>query len=290
MKNPICLITGATEGVGKVTALELAKKGFTVVVAARNANKAEALMKEIETSTGNTSCDYIVGDLASLRQVRQLAATFRRHYSHLDVLINNAGVLLPTRTQTEDGYEMMFQVNYLSPFLLTNLLLDELQRSEQGRVINLSSSVYAIGKFDPDKLQSVGERHFSVLGTYAATKLFVLMFTEELARRLKGTSVTANAVHPGIVRTRMMLQAPGVLRLVSYLSLPLSTSPFEGARTSVYLASSPEVKGISGLYFTKSKRAAVKNKFDTAENRALLWDLSLNAVEEGTATALRRVS
>jgi NAD(P)-dependent dehydrogenase (short-subunit alcohol dehydrogenase family) len=290
MTNPICLITGATEGVGKVTGLELAKKGFTVVVAARNANKAEALMNEIETSTGNTSCDYTVGDLASLRQVRQLAETFRRHYSHLDVLINNAGVFLPTRTETEDGYETMLQVNYLSPFLLTNLLLDELQRSEQGRIINLSSSVYAIGKFDPDNLQSVGERHFSVLGTYAATKLFVLMFTEELTRRLKGTSITANAVHPGIVRTRMMLQAPGVLRLVSYLSLPLSTSPFEGARTLVYLASSPEVKGISGQYFTKSKRAAVKNKFDTADNRALLWDLSLNAVEEGTATAVRRAS
>jgi NAD(P)-dependent dehydrogenase (short-subunit alcohol dehydrogenase family) len=296
MKSPICLVTGATEGVGKVTALELAKKGFTVVVAARTANKAEALMTEIETSTGNTSCDYIVADLASLRQVRQLAETFRRRYSHLDVLINNAGVFLPTRTETEDGYETMLQVNYLSPFLLTNLLLDELQRSEQGRIINLSSSVYTIGKFDSDSLQSVGvgvrvgERHFSVLGTYAATKLFVLMFTEELARRLKGTSVTVNAVHPGIVRTRMMLQAPGALRLVSYLSLPFSVSHFQGARTSVYLASSPEVKAISGQYFTKSKRAAVKNKFDTAENRALLWDLTLNAVEPRAATPVRRAS
>ena len=288
MKNPTCLITGATEGVGKVTALELAKKGFTVVVAARNANKAEALKKEIETSTGNTSCDSIVADLGSLGQVRQLAETFRRRYSTLDVLINNAGVFLPTRTETEDGYEMMFQVNYLSPFLLTNLLLEELQKSEQGRIINLSSSVYAIGKFDPDNLQS--EKHFSVLGTYAATKLFVLMFTEELARRLKATSVTANAVHPGIVRTRMMLQAPGALRLVSYLSLPFSISPVTGARTSVYLASSPEVKGISGQYFTKSRRAVVKNKFDTVENRALLWDLSLNAAGGGAATAARRAS
>ena len=286
--SPICLITGATEGVGKATALELAKKGFTIVVAARSANKAEALAKEIETSTGNTSFDYIVADLRSLGQVRRLAETFRRRYSALDVLINNAGVFLPTRTETEDGYETMFQVNYLSPFLLTNLLLEELQKSEQGRIINLSSSVYAIGKFDPDNLQS--KKHFSVLGTYAATKLFVLMFTEELASRLKATSVTANAVHPGIVRTRMMLQAPGALRLVSYLSLPFSISPVTGARTSVYLASSPEVKGISGQYFTKSKRAAVKNKFDTADNRALLWDLSLNAVEEGTATAVRRAS
>ena len=291
MKNPICLITGATGGVGKVTALELAKKGFTIVVAARNANKAEALRKEIETSTGNTSCEYIVADLGSLGQVRQVAERFRRRYSSLDVLINNAGVFLPTRTETEDGYETMFQVNYLSPFLLTNLLLEELQNSEQGRIINLSSSVYAIGRFDPDNLQS--EKHFSALGTYAATKLFVLMFTEELARRLMATSVTANAVHPGIVRTRMMLQAPGALRLVSYLSLPFSISPVTGARTSVYLASSPEVKGISGQYFAKSKTAPVTNKFDTVENRALLWDLSLNALtagKESAATAARRAS
>lgn len=294
MKNLICLINGATDGVGKVTALELAKKGFTIVVAARNPRKAEALLKEIQTSTGNTCSDYIVADLASLGQVRQLAETFRRRYSSLDVLLNNAGVFLPTRTETEDGYETMFQVNYLSQFLLTNVLLDELRKSEQGRIVNLSSSVYSIGKFDPDNLQSVGvgagERHFSVPGTYAATKLFVLMFTEELARRLNGTSVTANAVHPGIVRTGMMLHAPGVLRLVSYLSLPFSVSPHQGARTSVYLASSPEVKGISGQYFTKSKRAPVKNKFDTVANRALLWDLSLNAVERGTATAARRAS
>jgi retinol dehydrogenase 12 len=286
MKKPICLITGATDGVGKVTALELAKQGFAIVVVARNANKADALKKEIEMSTGNTNCDYIVADLGSLGQVHRLAETFRRRYATLDVLINNAGVFLPTRTETEDGYEMMFQVNYLSPFLLTNLLLEELQKSEQGRIINLSSSVYTFGKFDPNNLQS--EKYFSAFGTYAATKLFVLMFTEELARRLKATAVTANAVHPGIVRTHMMLQAPGAFRLVSYLSLPFSISPIKGARTSVYLASSPEVTGISGQYFTKSKEAAVKNVFDTAENRVLLWDLSLNAAEKGTATAARR--
>ena len=288
MKSPICLITGATEGVGKVTALELAKKGVTIVIAARNADKAGALIEEIEASTGNTNCDHLLADLRSLEQVHQLAETFRRRYSNLDVLINNAGVFLPTRTETEDGYETMFQVNYLAPFLLTNLLLRELEKSEQGRIINLSSSVYAIGKFDPDNLQS--EKHFSVLGTYAATKLYMLMFSEELAMRLKDTSITVNAVHPGIVRTRLMLQAPGVLRLVSYLSLPFSVSPSKGAQTSVYLASAPEVKGISGQYFVNSKRAAVKNKFDTPENRALLWDLSLNAVDAGAGTMARRAS
>jgi NAD(P)-dependent dehydrogenase (short-subunit alcohol dehydrogenase family) len=298
MTNPICLITGATDGVGKVTALELAKKGFTIAVAARNAAKAEAVIREIETSTGNSNCDYIVADLGSLRQVRQLAETFRRRYSTLDVLINNAGVFLPARTATEDGYETMFQVNYLAPFVLTNLLLDPLLKSEQGRIINLSSNVYTIGKFDLDNLQSLGvgardgggEGRFFGIGAYAATKLLVLMFTEELARRLSATAVTANAVHPGIVRTRMMLQARGVLRLVSYLSLPFSISPFEGARTSVFLASSPEVSGISGKYFTGSKRAAVKNKFDTADNWALLWDLSAKSVAERAALAARRAS
>jgi NAD(P)-dependent dehydrogenase (short-subunit alcohol dehydrogenase family) len=292
MKNPICLITGGTDGVGKVTALELAKKGFTLVIAARNADKAQALIHEIETSTGNSSCDSIVADLGSLGQVRELAETFRRRYSTLDVLINNAGVFLPARTETEDGYETMLQVNYLAPFLLTNLLLDQLQQSEQGRIINLSSSVYGIGRFDPDKLWGggvgVGESPLFGIRTYAATKLFMLMFTEELARRLAGTPVTANAVHPGIVRTRMMLEARGVLRIVSYLSLPFSISPFEGARTSVFLASSAEVSGISGEYFTRSRRTPVKNKFDTAENRALLWDLTSNAVEHGAAVAARR--
>jgi retinol dehydrogenase-12 len=286
MKRPICLITGATDGVGKVTAIELAKSGFTVVVAARSAEKAEALKKEIEAATGNKSTDYIVADLASLRQVRQLAETFRRRYATLDVLINNAGVFLPRRTETEDGYEMTYQVNYLSHFLLTNLLLEELKKSEQGRIINLSSSVYSIGKFDAGNLQS--EAKFTVLGTYSASKLFTLMFTEELARRLRGTRVTANAVHPGIVRTRMMLQAPGAFRVMSYLSLPFSISPERGAQTSVFLASSPDVGEVSGQYFTKSKRTDVKNKFDTKQNRALLWDLSLNSVQEGAATTVRR--
>ena len=284
MNKPICLITGATGGLGRVTALELARRGFTVVAVARDATKAAALEQEIETATGNPNCEAIVADLGSLRQVRQVAETFRRRYATLDVLINNAGVFLPTRTETVDGYETMLQVNYLAPFLLTNLLLEELQQSAQGRIINLSSSVYALGRFDPHNLQS--KRRFSVLGTYAATKLFVLMFTEELARRLAATPVTANAVHPGIVRTRMLLNAPGVFRLVSYLSLPFSTSPVEGARTAVYLASSPAVSGVSGRLFTKSKPTAVKNRFDTLANRALLWDLTTNAVAEGANHAL----
>jgi retinol dehydrogenase-12 len=287
MRRPICLITGATDGVGKATAVALAREGFRVVLAARNTAKAEVVVREIAALTAGAGADYIVADLASLRQTRALAESFRRRYPRLDVLINNAGVFLPERTETEDGFETTYQVNYLSHFLLTQLLLGELEKSEQGRIVNLTSSVYAVGRFDPRNLQS--ERRFSVLGTYSASKLFMLMFTRELARRLEGTRITANAVHPGIVRTRMMQHAPGAaFRILSYLSLPFSISPEHGARTSVYLASSPDVVGVSGGYFTRCRRAEAKNRFDTEENRELLWNLSLESVRQRGARVAGR--
>jgi retinol dehydrogenase 12 len=280
LERPICLITGGTEGVGRATAVALAKKGFLVVLAARNAAKAEAVEREIAAlATGEA--EHITVDLASLRSTRALAESFKRRYARLDVLVNNAGVFLPARTETDDGFEATYQINYLSHFLLTNLLLGELRKSAQGRIINLSSSVFAVGKFDPENLQS--QKRFSVLGTYSASKLFMLMFTRELAARLAGTRVTANAVHPGVVRTRMMLNAPGLFRALSYLSLPFSISTEVGARTSIHLASSPDVSGVSGEYFTRSKRTDARNRFDTPENRALLWELSLQSLREGRA-------
>jgi NAD(P)-dependent dehydrogenase (short-subunit alcohol dehydrogenase family) len=266
MDKPICLITGGTEGVGKETAKALANHGFSVVLAARNADKAEAVAKEI-------GGEWLLGDLASLRQTRALAEEFLRRYRKLDVLINNAGVFLPARTVTEDGFETTFQVNYLSHFLLTQLLLGALEKSADGRIMNLSSSVHTMGRFDADNLQS--EKKFSILGTYATSKLLMLMFTKELARRLVSTRVTANAVHPGIVRTPMMLRAPGAFRVVSYLSLPFSISARKGAQTSIYLATSPEVRGISGSYFARSRETPTKNERDTDDNRKMLWDLSV---------------
>jgi NAD(P)-dependent dehydrogenase (short-subunit alcohol dehydrogenase family) len=282
MPKKICLITGATEGVGKATAVELARKGFTVVLAARNAARAEMVKKEIAVSTGNTDIDFIIADLASLKQVRHLADTFKQRYASLDVLINNAGVLVPRRILTEDGYETTFQVNYLSHFLLTQLLLDHLLNSGQGRIINLGSSVYTIGTFDKDNLQ--GEKQFAVLAAYAASKLFVLMFTLELARRLRDTPVTANVVHPGIVRTPMMLRAPGLLlRTASYLAFPFAVSPQKGAATSVYLASSQEVKDVSGQYFVRCKPVAVQSKFNSESDRVLLWNISMKCLKTGSS-------
>jgi NAD(P)-dependent dehydrogenase (short-subunit alcohol dehydrogenase family) len=270
-----CLITGATEGVGRATAVELARKGFNVVIAARNAVKAKLLIQDIAAATGNEP-DYIQVDLRSLKQVQKLVDVFKRRYPKLDVLINNAGIFSPKRTVTEDGFETTYQVNYLAHFQLTHLLLDELKKSEQGRVINLSSSVYGMGKFDLDNLQS--EKQFSTMGSYATSKLLLLMFTIELADRLRKTAITANAVHPGIVRTQMMMQAPGMFKMVALLALPFAISPEKGAATSVYLASSEDLQGASGEYFTQSKVTAVKTRFNTKSDREVLWNASMKSL------------
>jgi NAD(P)-dependent dehydrogenase (short-subunit alcohol dehydrogenase family) len=277
MNKPICLITGATEGVGRATAVDLAREGFTVVLAARNAAKAEMVVREIKASTGNADADYILADLRSLQQIYRLTEIFRQRYPRLDALINNAGVFLPKRTLTEDGYETTFQVNYLSQFFITQLLLPDLDKSEQGRIINLSSSVYTIGKFDAHNLQS--EKRFSTMAAYSASKLLVLLFTLELAKRLRETKITANAVHPGIVRTQMMTRAPGIFKLIAYSALPFAISPQRGAATSVYLASSQKIKGVSGKYFVNCKPQDVKTKFDTEENREFLWNTSMRSLQ-----------
>jgi retinol dehydrogenase 12 len=277
MDKPICLITGATDGIGKVTACELARVGHTVVLAARNEAKAASVTREIVESTGNRDVGYLAADLRSLTQLHRLAEAFKVRYPRLDVLINNAGIIMRKRVLTEDGYETTYQVNYLAQFYLTQLLLGELEKSPQGRVINLSSSMYRAGKFDPGNLQ--GERRFSTIGAYAASKLCVLLFTIELAHRLGPTRVTANAVHPGIVRTQMMRGAEGVLRAISYAALPFSRSPDKGAATPVFLASSVKPAQVSGQYFANAKTKKVKTAFNTQENRNLLWSLSMDAYQ-----------
>jgi NAD(P)-dependent dehydrogenase (short-subunit alcohol dehydrogenase family) len=275
MDKPICLITGGTDGVGKATATAVAARGHAVVLAARNEAKATSVATEIVASTGNRNVDYLIADLGSLAQLNRLAETFMARYPRLDVLINNAGIITPQRVVTEDGFEKTFQVNYLAQFYLTHLLLGELEKSPHGKVINLSSSVYRAGKFDPDNLQS--ERKFSTLGAYAASKLCVLLFTVELADKLRSTRVAANAVHPGIVRTPMMREAPGFFRVISYAAMPFSRSPEKGADTSVFLASSKDSTQISGQYFVNAKPQKIKTAYNTPENRKLLWNLSLAA-------------
>ena len=278
MHRPVCLITGATEGVGRATGGRAhSRRGLTVVMAARNAAKAEKVKWEIAKSTGNADTDYIVTDLASLEQVCQLAETFKTRFPKLDVLINNAGVFLPAQSVTCDGYETTFQVNYLSHFYLTQLLLDEVKKSDQGRIINLTSNIYGMGRYDQNVARA--ETGFSTMGSYATSKLLLLLFTIELASQLRGTRITANAVHPGVVKTHMLMSATGFFKLISYLARPFAISPQKGAATSVYLASSPDVLTVTGQYFTNCRSVPIKSKFNTERNRQLLWRSSMDCLQ-----------
>jgi retinol dehydrogenase-12 len=285
MPPQICLITGATDGVGKVTARELAKKGFIVIIVARNPDKAEAVKREMLTSIPNAIVDYIIADLASLDQIRRLVTVFKQRYDHLDVLINNAGIVMSERVLTQDGYESAFQVNYLSQFFLTMLLLDELKKSKQGRIINLGSDIFTKGKFLPGDLQ--GEKRFSPIMAYANSKLLVFLFTTELAERIQDTGVTANIVQPGIVRTQMMFRATGLLKVITLLAYPFSVTPEKGAATSVYLATSADLATVSGKYFKNSKMAKADSKFNTPENRQLLWKISMDSLAQSIRPATR---
>ncbi len=252
MQGKICLITGANSGIGKETALGLARKGASVVMVCRDRTKGETARNEVKAQSGNNNVDLLLTDLSSQQAIRQLVEDFQSRYSQLHVLINNAGVFMLNRRETVDGLEMIFAVNYLAPFLLTNLLLDMLKASSPARIINVSSSAHEQGYINLDDLQS--EQGFPLMRAYGQSKLALLMFTYDLARRLQGTGVTVNALHPGFVATSIGQSGVPVflrplIRLI--LSIP-GISPEEGAKTSIYLASSPDVQGLSGRYFVKS--------------------------------------
>src|SRR5947209_6635349 len=191
LQGKICLVTGSTSGIGKVTARELAKQGATVVLVSRSRAKGEATQAEIKQATGNQHVDLLVADLSLLEDVRRLAAEFQQTYPHLHLLVNNAGGAYPRRMLTSEGFETTLAVNYLAPFLLTDLLLDTLKASAPARIVNVTSATHANGSIDFDNLQ--GEKHFASLKNYSQAKLALLLWTYELARRLEGSGVTVNA-------------------------------------------------------------------------------------------------
>lgn len=267
------LITGANSGIGRATAIELAAKGYQVVFIARNLQKAQAVKNEIISLSGNNYVDFIIGDLLSLAEVRKSAEIFKEKYQKLDVLINNAGVCLPERKITRDGFEHMFQINHLSHFLLTHQLLDLLKKSNEPRILNVSSAGHKIGKFDPENLQS--EKKFGSFSTYCDTKLLNILFTFELAERLKESPITVNALHPGVVKTNFAGELKGVFGLLNNMFKPFLITPKKGAATSVYLASSEEVRTITGKYFEKCKAEVSINEFINSANQEILWEKSM---------------
>jgi len=273
----IVLVTGGTSGIGKATAKGLAAKDYQVVFLSRNKEKAEAVRREVIASTGNEHVDYILADFTSKKQVRDCAETFKKTYPKLDVLINNAGVCLPERRITMDGLEESFQINHLSHFILTNLLIDELKKSDDPRIINVSSSAHSAGRFDLDNLQ--GEKDYNSFRTYADTKLINILLTLELAERLKDSGISVNALHPGVVGTNFAHEFGGVFKILYKLGKPFMITPEKGSVTSLYLASSDHVKYVSGKYFVRCKTVRLKNPYLTNQNRKALWQKSLELAD-----------
>jgi len=278
MQGKICIVTGANSGIGKATALGLAQMGATIVMVCRNQVKGEEAQNEVKEKSGNDAVDLMLADLSSQESIRQLAENLQQHYQQLHMLINNAGVANLTRRETVDGLEMTFAVNYLAPFLLTNLLLDKLKASAPARIVNVSSESHQSGYIKMDDLEL--EKGYRLMRAYGQSKLALVLFTYELARRLQGTGVTANCLHPGFVATNIGQNGVGSVgrSIVKLIFSRLGISPEEGAKTSIYLASSPEIEGVTGKYFVKSipVRSAPISYDETLQRQ--LWEESAKLV------------
>jgi NAD(P)-dependent dehydrogenase (short-subunit alcohol dehydrogenase family) len=270
------LITGGNTGIGKESAVALATEGARVVFTTRDARKGEAARDEIRQRSGNDAVDVMELDLAELASVREFASRFGDAHDHVDVLLNNAGLMLGSRRETVDGYEMTFQVNHLGPFLLTNLLRDRLVAGDDARVVNVASAAHSSARkgLDFDDLQST--RRYRGFGVYSQTKLANILFTRELARRWNDTGITANAVHPGFVASRFGRDGDTgrLTGMVFPLLKPFALTPTQGAQTQVYVASAPELAGITGGYWAKSAPATPSAAARDDAAAARFWEVS----------------
>jgi NAD(P)-dependent dehydrogenase (short-subunit alcohol dehydrogenase family) len=268
MRGKVCLVTGSSSGLGKATAMGLAQLGATVILGCRDKQRGEAALAEIRKESSNQMVELMLIDLALQDSVRSMLTEFEKRYDQLDVLINNAGIFKNRRILTKDGLEMMFATNHLGPFLLTNLLLDKLKNSVSARILSITAPSTTSLNFDD--LQR--EKRFNAYTAFGASKMCNLLFTYELTRRLGGTHITANAIHPGLVKSGIMKEAAPPIRWFTYL---ISTAPQKAAQTPIYYASSPEVEGMTGLFF-RGRQAIESNSYSTnQEVQKRLWDVSV---------------
>jgi retinol dehydrogenase 12 len=273
MRGKTVLITGATAGIGRVTARELAAVGARILLVARNRKKAEETKDWIEARTGNSAVELIIADLSVLSQVRSAAEQAQSRAAGLDVLVNNVGGVFQRRIESADGIEMTFALNHLAPFLLTNLLLDALRRKSHSRVVTVSSHAHEGAMMNFDDLE--GSRRYRGWTAYGQSKLANLLFTYELARRASGSGITANALHPGFVASDFGKNNGGFMRVAMSIGQRLgAVSVDEGARTSVYLASSDEVNGASGKYFVKCREQESSPASRDLQSMGRLWEIS----------------
>jgi NAD(P)-dependent dehydrogenase (short-subunit alcohol dehydrogenase family) len=285
MKGKICLVTGATNGIGKATALGLAQMGATVVIVGRSPARCAAVVSEIKQISGYDAVEALTADLSIMTEVRQVANQFKAKYQKLDVLVNNAGGAFAKRQVTSEGLEQTLALNYLSYFLLTGLLLDMLKASAPARIVNLSSDAHKTAHLDFDDLQS--ERGNFIFNTYGRSKLATVVFSYELARRLAGTGLTCNVLHPGLVRTGFasnMGKVPAAV--INLLMRFVALTPEQGAQTSIYLATSPEVENVTGKYWEKSKAVPSGSSAYDETTWTRLWEVSEKMVVAGVTKEL----
>jgi NAD(P)-dependent dehydrogenase (short-subunit alcohol dehydrogenase family) len=278
MSDRICLVTGATNGIGLATTRELGRMGAAVVLVGRSEEKARHAAEEIKAA-GGQHVDSLIGDLSLMSEVRRVAEEFRRRYDRLHVLVNNAGAIFTRYHETAEGLEATFALNHLSYFLLTNLLLDRIEAAgepeRRARVVNVTSGAHRAARLDFDALQ-LGPRNYKAMLAYSQSKLMNIMFTYELARRLeeRNAPVTANTVHPGFVASGFGRNNGDVVSFILNLLKPFAQSPEKGAQTAIYLASSPEVEDVSGRYFEKCRpKASSRASLDEA-GQSRLWEIS----------------
>jgi len=275
MQNKVCIITGATSGIGKATALGLAKMGANVAIIGHDKEQGENAQNEIKSKTGNPNVDLLLDDLSSQAEIRKLAEDIQARYTTVHVLINNAGIAPIKRSVTVDGIERVFAVNYLAPFLLTNLLLERLKASAPARVVNVAGDFHRKATIQFDDLMS--EKDYNGIRANNQAKLALILFTYELARRLDGTGVTVNCLHPGAVATDGPLKDPNLpafSRVMYKLVRVFFASPEKGAETSVYLSASSEVENVSGKYFIKKTSVESSPESYDEEIARRLWKVS----------------
>ncbi|MBT6430542.1 MAG: SDR family oxidoreductase [Rhodospirillaceae bacterium] len=273
MKNARVIITGGTDGIGFVTAEELAVRGANVTLVGRNEQKCIDTVAIIKNTTGNPNISHELADLSLLRDVRELAERLLADPTPIDILVNNAGGYYQKRQQTDEGLEQTFALNHMAYFVLTNLLLERVHEAGQGRIINVASGVHKMGKLNFSDPQ--GRVSYKGWPAYCQSKLMNVMFTNALARRLEGTATTANSLHPGFVASKFGHNNTGFVGLMMRMSQAvMAISPQAGAKTSVHLATDPELAATSGLYFEKSRETASSQDSLNVEAQERLWKLS----------------
>ena len=271
MKGKVCIVTGANSGIGKETAIGLVGKGATVIMVVRNKDRGEKAKHEIMSQIADASIDLIICDMSSMKSIRKFAGEFKQKYTQLDVLVNNAGAVFSKREVTAEGFERTLAVNYLGPFLLANELLPMLKSAAPSRIINLGSGLHKSGKIDINNLQST--KNYKGMRVYSNSKLLVIMFTYELARRLDGTGVTVNGIEPGFAATNLGNNSGSLRSAVMFkLIRPMQINAKKAAETSIYLASSDVVKNTTGKCFAKKQETTTSPVSYDMELQKELWD------------------